>query len=115
MRDPSTAACMVLALNPGGVRALWCVVGVAWRKRKSHGRSSIRGNHMNLGGPSAAAFADRLRSVFFKCSGTVRMNLDGGRIQAERLNPNEHDLFALQLFKGPIQHTILRSASPLFL
>ena len=27
------------------------IVGLAWRKGKGYGRSSIRGNHMNLGGP----------------------------------------------------------------
>lgn len=40
------------------------VVGVAWRERESYGRSGIRGNQMNLGGPAAAGFADGLRAVF---------------------------------------------------
>lgn len=38
------------------------------------------------------------------------MNLHRGRIQAERLNPNAHDLLALQFFKGPVQRTALRLA-----
>ncbi len=33
---------------------------------KRYGRASIRGNHMNLGGPSAPGFADGLWAVFFK-------------------------------------------------
>ena len=40
------------------------VVRLARRERKRYGRSSIRGNHMNLGGPSTSGFADRLRAVF---------------------------------------------------
>ena len=30
------------------------IMGLAWGKRERYGRSSIRGNHMNLGGPAAA-------------------------------------------------------------
>src|SRR5208337_118242 len=41
------------------------VGGLARRKREGYGRSSIRGNHMNLGGPSAPGFSDGLGSVFF--------------------------------------------------
>ena len=41
------------------------VASLARRQRKRYGRSSIRGNHMNLGGPAAAGLADRLRAVFF--------------------------------------------------
>jgi hypothetical protein len=41
------------------------VGGLARRESKGYGRSSIRGNHMNLGGPSAAGFSDGLRAVFF--------------------------------------------------
>ena len=41
------------------------IVRVAGRKRENYSRSSIRGNHMNLGVPSASRFADGLRSVFF--------------------------------------------------
>jgi hypothetical protein len=40
------------------------VVRLARRQRERYGRSSIRGNQMNLGGPSAAGLADRLRAVF---------------------------------------------------
>jgi hypothetical protein len=39
--------------------------GLAGGEGKGYSRSSIRGNQMNLGGPSAAGFADGLRSVFF--------------------------------------------------
>ena len=45
--------------------ALLGVVRLAGRESKGYRRSSICGNHMNLGGPSAAGFADRLRTVFF--------------------------------------------------
>ena len=41
-------------------------MGIARRQRKGYGRSSIRGNQMNLGVPSATRFSDGLRSVFFK-------------------------------------------------
>ena len=41
------------------------VGGLTVRERKGYGRSSIRGNQMNLGGPSATGLADGLRSVFF--------------------------------------------------
>ena len=41
------------------------VGGLPRREGKGYSRSSICGNHMNLGGPSAARFADGLGSVFF--------------------------------------------------
>src|SRR5271157_2563460 len=41
------------------------VGGLLRRERKGYSRSRICGNHMNLGGPSAARLADGLRSVFF--------------------------------------------------
>src|SRR5208282_2988348 len=41
------------------------VGGLAGREGKGYSRSSICGNHMNLGGPSDARLADGLRSVFF--------------------------------------------------
>ena len=43
----------------------WRVVGLAGRQRKRYGRSSIRGNQMNLGVPSPTGFANRLGAVFF--------------------------------------------------
>ena len=42
------------------------IVVVTRPKSKNYGRSSIRGNHMNLGIPSAAGFTDLLRSVFLE-------------------------------------------------
>src|SRR5207237_10575009 len=42
-----------------------CVMRLPGRERERHGRASIRGNHMNLGVPSAAGLADGLRAVFF--------------------------------------------------
>src|SRR5512137_1318995 len=45
--------------------ALGRIVRLARRQRERYGRSSIRGNHMNLGGPAATGLADRLRAVFF--------------------------------------------------
>ena len=41
------------------------VVGLSRREREGDGRSSIRGNHMNLGGPTATRLADGLGTVFF--------------------------------------------------
>ena len=41
------------------------IVGLAGRQCKRYGRSSIRGNHMNLGGPSSTGFANGLGAVFF--------------------------------------------------
>ena len=43
----------------------WSVVGLSRGEREGDGRSSIRGNHMNLGGPTAAGSADGLGTVFF--------------------------------------------------
>ena len=40
------------------------IVGLARGQGKRYGRSSIRGNQMNLGGPSAAGLANGLRAVF---------------------------------------------------
>ena len=41
------------------------IVGLARRQGKRQGRSSIRGNQMNLGGPPAAGSTQGLRTVFF--------------------------------------------------
>jgi len=41
------------------------VGGLAGREREGYSGSSIRGNQMNLGGPSASGFADGLPAVFF--------------------------------------------------
>jgi len=45
--------------------ALRCIVVVAGRKGEDYGRSIIRGNHRNLGLPSAAGLTDGLRALFF--------------------------------------------------
>ncbi len=42
------------------------IVGLAGRQRKRHRRSSIRGNHMNLGGPPTPGLPNRLGSPFFR-------------------------------------------------
>ena len=42
------------------------IVRMAGRQREGYGRSSIRGNQMNLGVPSAPRLADGLRSVFLE-------------------------------------------------
>ena len=42
------------------------IMGVAGGQGEGYGRSSIRGNQMNLGVPSAARLADGLGSVFFR-------------------------------------------------
>ena len=41
-----------------------CVVRLAGRQRERYGCSSIRGNHMNLGFPSASGLANGLGTVF---------------------------------------------------
>jgi hypothetical protein len=41
------------------------IVGLARRQCKRYGRASIRGNHMNLGCPSASGPSDGLGAVFF--------------------------------------------------
>ena len=41
------------------------IMGITRRECEGYCGPSIRGNHMNLGGPSAAGFADGLGSVFF--------------------------------------------------
>ena len=62
------------------------IVLIARRLRQGYGRSRIRGNQMNFGGPSAARPADGLGSVsFFLMPGAIRMDLDDGRIQREGL------------------------------
>ena len=43
---------------------LRCITGLSGRKLECYGRSSIRGNHMNLGSPSGSALADSLGSFF---------------------------------------------------
>ena len=60
MNRPIGRAQVVQELTPRGR-----VVRLTRREREGDGGSSIRGNHMNLGGPSAARFADGLGSVFF--------------------------------------------------
>src|SRR5512144_543466 len=42
------------------------VMRLARRQRERYGRSSIRGNHMNLGGPPCARPADGLWAVFLE-------------------------------------------------
>ena len=41
------------------------IVRLSWGQCKGYSRSSIRGNHMNLGAPSSARLADGLWTVFF--------------------------------------------------
>ena len=42
------------------------IVGLSGGQRERDGTPSIRGNHMNFGGPPASGFADGLRAVFFR-------------------------------------------------
>ena len=49
---------------PEQLASLRRVVGLSRGERKRYRRASIRGNHMNLGGPSATGLADRLGSFF---------------------------------------------------
>ncbi len=46
--------------------SFWGVVGLSRGEREGDSRSSIRGNHMNLGGPASTGFADGLGAVFFR-------------------------------------------------
>src|SRR5712691_3373705 len=61
VQRPGRLAQMAQQLAPLGR-----IVGLARRQGKRYGRSSIRGNHMNLGSPSAAGFANGLGAVFFR-------------------------------------------------
>ena len=45
--------------------ALGRIVRLAWRECEGDGGSSIRGNQMNLGSPSAAGLSNGLLAVFF--------------------------------------------------
>ena len=45
--------------------SLGAVARLPRRQRERYGRSSIRGNQMNLGGPAASGLADGLGAVFF--------------------------------------------------
>ena len=62
--------------------SFWSVVGLSGGKREGDSRSSIRGDHMNLGGPAAAGFADGLGTVFFSapvpsgCTLTMVLSID---------------------------------------
>ena len=64
--DPSTggpdAAC---SLSDAAAWSLGRIMGLARGQSKRYGRSSIRGNQMNLGGPSAAGLTNGVRAVFF--------------------------------------------------
>ncbi len=53
--------------------SFWSVVGLSRGEREGDSRSSIRGNHMNLGGPASTGFADGLGAVFL----TPRSRQDG--------------------------------------
>ena len=64
------------------------VVGLARRQRERYGRSSIRGNHMNLCGPSSARLADGLRAVFFSApvpSGCTLMMVESSETASMRM------------------------------
>ena len=75
-----------------------------------YGRSSIRGNHMNLGGPSAAGLADGLGAVFFRAPVPSGCTLTRGRVQGHRFDLDADDLIVLQLREYAIQDTDLRPA-----
>ena len=73
------------------------VVGLTRRERKGYSSSSIRGNHMNLGGPAPAGPADGLRHPFFGRASTVGMHLRDSAVQRYRLDLDAHNLFPLQV------------------
>ena len=80
------------------------IVGLSRREAERHGCSSIRGNHMNLGGPTATGLADG--SVFFNApvpSGC----LDDGAVHGHRLDFNTHYLLSLQIFEDSVEHPVL--------
>ena len=64
---------------------------------------------MNLGGPSAAGFADGLNPFFDKCPSAVRMHLDDGRIEGESFHLDAHNLLQLEFLEDAVQNTILGS------
>src|SRR5262249_47949536 len=83
------------------------IVRFAWRQAENYCRSSIRGNQMNFGVPSAARFPDGLRSVFFKApvpSGCTFTEVES-KLKASILNAQ--NLLLLQLGEHLIQDTFL--------
>ena len=85
--------------------ALRCVVGLSRGKGEGHGRSSICGNHMNLGGPAATRLSDGLWPVFFNAPVPSGCTLVLSR---DRLELDTHYLFSLQMFEYPVKHTAQR-------
>ena len=84
------------SLRPSG--ASWAWPG---ESEKVMAVRASAGNHMNLGGPAAARSADRLGTVFFSAPGPVGMHLHDGAVQRHRLEPDAHDLLALQMLERP--------------
>ncbi len=87
----------------------WSVVGLSRGEREGDGRSSIRGNHMNLGGPTAAGSADGLGTVFFSApvpSGWTWTMV----LSSDTASSDTHDLFSLQVLEDPLEHAVLRPA-----
>ena len=101
-----------LRCGPGGGAACGLPVrrGLSWGKGEGHGRSSICGNHMNLGGPAATRLSDGLWSVFFNAPRAIGMNFDHGTVHRVRLELDSHYLFSLQMFEYPVEHTVLGPA-----
>lgn len=70
------------------------VMYVARQKAKHYGCSSIRGNHMNLGCPTASRSPDALLSCFLKPH-TIGMDLDRCAVHTYCRHRNLYDAFLL--------------------
>jgi hypothetical protein len=81
------------------------IVIVEGRQSEDYSRSSIRGNQMNFGIPSAARFSDGLWSFFLKRR-SHPMNLLRSGVERERLDPDTHDLLRFQLREHAIQYAV---------
>ena len=70
---------------------------------------SIRGNHMNLGVPSAAGLSNRLRAVFLKAPVPSGCTFTESGVERKRFNLYGFatDLLHLQLFEDGLTHAAL--------
>ena len=88
--------------------------GASWacpaERENIRGRSSICGNHMNLGGPSSPGLADGLRSVFFNAPRAIGMHLDNRAVHRNRLDIDAHYLLSLKVFEHPIEDSVFGPA-----
>jgi len=70
----------------------WRIARSAEYQRESQNRSSVRGSHMNLRGPSTARSPDGLLAALHWSTGAIRMNLDDRAVEAHRLDLDAYEL-----------------------